>query len=76
MDLIAQGRITKNLIEPPYELVDTFNTYWASMMPPGSTDQYGLSLPPSEVFPNRAIGDVTAASNSLVGSFLRGALGG
>jgi len=37
MDLIAQGRITENLIEPSYELVDTFNTYWAAIMPPGST---------------------------------------
>ena len=37
MDLIAQGRITANLIEPSYEPVDTFNTYWASIMRPGST---------------------------------------
>ena len=37
MDLIAQGRITENLIEPSYELVDTFNTYWTAIMPPGST---------------------------------------
>jgi hypothetical protein len=34
MDLIAQGRITGNLIEPSYELVDTFNTYWTAIMPP------------------------------------------
>jgi putative restriction endonuclease len=27
MDLIDQGRITENVIEPSYELVDTFNTY-------------------------------------------------
>jgi hypothetical protein len=27
MDLIAQGRVTENLIEPSYELVDAFNTY-------------------------------------------------
>jgi putative restriction endonuclease len=37
MDLIAQGWITQNLIEPSYELVDNFNTYWATIMPPGST---------------------------------------
>ena len=37
IDLIAQGRITENMIEPSYELVDTFNTYWSSIMPPGST---------------------------------------
>jgi len=33
MDLIAKGCITQNLIEPSYELVDTFNTYWAAIMP-------------------------------------------
>jgi len=27
MDLIAQGRITQNLIEPSFDLVGTFNTY-------------------------------------------------
>jgi len=37
MDLIAQGRIAENLIEPSFELVDTFNTYWSSIMPPGSS---------------------------------------
>jgi putative restriction endonuclease len=37
MDLIAQGRIGQNLIEPSYELVGTSNTYWATIMPPGST---------------------------------------
>jgi predicted restriction endonuclease len=37
MDLIAQGHITQNLIEPSYELVDTFNTYRVAIMPPGST---------------------------------------
>jgi putative restriction endonuclease len=37
MDLVAQGRITENLIEPSFELVDTFNTYWGIIMPPGST---------------------------------------
>ena len=45
MDLIAQGRITQNLIEPSYELVDTFNTYWASMMPPGSTTSMAYLFP-------------------------------
>ena len=28
MDLIAQGSITQNFIEPSVELFDTFNTYW------------------------------------------------
>jgi putative restriction endonuclease len=45
MDLIAQGRITQNLIEPSYELVDTFNTYWASIMPPGSTTSMAYPFP-------------------------------
>jgi len=27
IDLIAQGRITQNLIEPSFDLVGTFNTY-------------------------------------------------
>ena len=43
IDLIAQGRITQNLIEPSYELVDTFNTYWIAIMPPGSTT--GMAYP-------------------------------
>jgi putative restriction endonuclease len=38
-DLIAPGRITQNLIELSFELVDTFNTYWAAIMPPGSTTE-------------------------------------
>ena len=37
MDLIAQGQITENFIEPSLELVDIFNTYWSHIMPPGST---------------------------------------
>lgn len=36
MDLIAQGQITKNFIEPSYELVDIFNRYYSSIMPIGS----------------------------------------
>ena len=36
MDLIAQGVIRKNLIAPSFDLVDTFNGYWNSVMPPGS----------------------------------------
>jgi putative restriction endonuclease len=37
MDLISQAQITENFIEPSLELVDTFNTYWSRIMPPGST---------------------------------------
>ncbi|MFC1825024.1 hypothetical protein ACFL9T_20120, partial [Thermodesulfobacteriota bacterium] len=36
MDLIAQGQITENFIKPTFELVDTFNTYYNSIMPLGS----------------------------------------
>ena len=36
MDLIAQGQITENFIKPSFELSDTFNTYYYSIMPPGS----------------------------------------
>ena len=36
MDLIDQGSISKNFIEPSFELLDTFNTYWNSVMPLGS----------------------------------------
>ena len=43
MDLIAQGRITQNLIEPSYELVDTFNTYWATIMPSGSKTSMSMN---------------------------------
>jgi hypothetical protein len=43
MDLMAQGRITASLIEPSYELVDTFNTYRASIMPPGSTTSMAMN---------------------------------
>lgn len=33
MDHIAQGVITDNYIEPTLDLVDTFNTYWSTIMP-------------------------------------------
>lgn len=33
MDLIAQGLITNNFIEPSFELVDTWNGYWSVVMP-------------------------------------------
>jgi putative restriction endonuclease len=45
IDLIAQGRIRQNLIEPSYELVETFNTYWAAIMPPGSTTSMAYPFP-------------------------------
>ena len=33
MDLIEQGQITANFIEPSFELLDTFNGYWRAIMP-------------------------------------------
>ncbi|MFC1495331.1 HNH endonuclease [Thermodesulfobacteriota bacterium] len=36
MDLIAQGEIKENFIEPSFELVNTFYTYYSGIMPPGS----------------------------------------
>jgi len=35
MDLIAQGQIIENFIEPSFELVDTWNGYWSAVMPFG-----------------------------------------
>lgn len=45
MDLIAQGSITKNFIEPSFELVDTFNSYWNSVMPLGSKTSMAYPFP-------------------------------
>jgi putative restriction endonuclease len=36
MDLIAQGEITTNFIEPSFDLLDTFNGYWSAVMPAGA----------------------------------------
>ncbi len=33
MDLIAQGQIIENFIEPSFELVDNWNEYWNAVMP-------------------------------------------
>lgn len=35
MDLIAQGIIKNNFIEPSFDLVDTWNGYWNAIMPVG-----------------------------------------
>jgi len=35
MDLIAQGQIGGNFVEPSFELVDTWNGYWNAVMPIG-----------------------------------------
>jgi len=45
MDLIAQGAITHNLIKPSFELVEMFNGYWNSIMPPGSKTSMAYPYP-------------------------------
>ena len=45
MDLITQGLITQNFIEPSFELLDTFNTYWNSIMPLGSKTSMAYPFP-------------------------------
>jgi putative restriction endonuclease len=45
MDLIAQGAITQNFIEPSFELLDTFNGYWNSIMPLGSKTSMAYPYP-------------------------------
>jgi putative restriction endonuclease len=45
MDLIAQGSITENFIEPSFELLDTFNGYWNSIMPLGSKTSMAYPFP-------------------------------
>ncbi|MBW2604777.1 MAG: hypothetical protein JRE28_10765 [Deltaproteobacteria bacterium] len=45
MDLVAQGSITQNFIEPSFELLDTFNTYWNAIMPFGSKTSMAYPFP-------------------------------
>jgi predicted restriction endonuclease len=42
MDLIAQGQITSDFIEPSFELAQTWNGCYASFMPPGSSTSMAL----------------------------------
>lgn len=37
LDLIASGSITKNFIEPSFELAETFAGYWSRVMPIGTS---------------------------------------
>ncbi|MFC1524030.1 HNH endonuclease [Thermodesulfobacteriota bacterium] len=37
LDLIDQGLITREFIEPSFELAETFQAYWQRIMPPGKT---------------------------------------
>jgi putative restriction endonuclease len=45
MDLVAQGLVASNFIEPSLELVDTFNGYWESIMPLGSKGNMAYPFP-------------------------------
>ncbi len=45
MDLFAQGILTENFIKPSFELVDTFNTYWESIMPPDTKRNMAYPFP-------------------------------
>ena len=45
MDLIVQGSITKNFIQPSFELVETFNGYWNNIMPLGSKTSMAYPFP-------------------------------
>ena len=31
IDLVAHGSLTKNFVEPSFELIETFNSYWAAI---------------------------------------------
>ena len=45
MDLIAQGQITENFIEPSFELVDIWNGYWNAIMPVGQQSTMAHPFP-------------------------------
>lgn len=45
MDHFTQGLITRNFIEPSFDLVDTFNTYWQAIMPPGAKTTMAYPFP-------------------------------
>ena len=45
MDLIAQGQITENFIEPSFELVDTWNGYWHAVTPIGKSSSMAYPFP-------------------------------
>jgi putative restriction endonuclease len=45
MDLIAQSQIVTNFIQPSLELVETFNLYWAAIMPLGTKGNMAYPFP-------------------------------
>ena len=45
VDHFAQGLITENFIEPSFDLVDTFNHYWQTIMPFGTKGNMAYPFP-------------------------------
>ncbi|NOY69208.1 MAG: hypothetical protein GXP53_06905, partial [Deltaproteobacteria bacterium] len=45
MDHFAQGVYTKNFIEPSFDLVETFNIYWQTIMPLGTKGNMAYPFP-------------------------------
>ena len=45
MDMIAQGQIIENFIDPSFELVDTWNGYWNAVMPVGQRSTMAYPFP-------------------------------
>lgn len=45
IDHFAQGAITENFVDPSFDLVETFNIYWSSIMPPGARGNMAYPFP-------------------------------
>ena len=45
LDLVAEGTVQKNFIAPSLDLVETFNGYWLSIMPPGTKGNMAYPFP-------------------------------
>jgi putative restriction endonuclease len=45
VDLIAEGAIRRNSIPPSLDLVEMFNFYWSSIMPPGTKGNMAYPFP-------------------------------
>ncbi len=84
IDLIAQGTIRKNLIEPGFELAETFASYWSRTMPLGSkgliaypfyhleSDGFWRLLPKpgAEIVPGKVISSLTRLRDLYLGASL------
>jgi predicted restriction endonuclease len=45
LDLVAEGEIDRNIFEPSFELLDTFNGYWTAIMPLGTKGNMAYPFP-------------------------------